>query len=108
MISFWQKIEKLSALSLDADITMIFLSGSLNNTHNTKAAVIQDLPTPLKALICNRFGPCCKYSAIANCALVGLGRLSSCHTNERKTLKSSLILASKVASCSFNDAVVIF
>ena len=46
--------------ALDADIIIIFFSESLNSVHKTKAPVIQDLPTPRKAWICNLFGPCCK------------------------------------------------
>ena len=87
-------MEKLSALSLDADTTMIFLSGLLNSVQRTKAAVIQDLPTPRNAWIWSRFGPCCRYSAIHNCALVGAGRLRCVHTAVRKYLKSSCNLDS--------------
>ena len=58
MISFCRKMDMLSARSFDADIIIIFFSLSLNSVHNTKAPVIQDLPTPRKAWICNLFGPC--------------------------------------------------
>jgi hypothetical protein len=60
MISFCKKIDMLSARSLDADMIIIFFSGSLKSVHKTKAPVIQDLPTPLKAWICNLFGPFCR------------------------------------------------
>ena len=45
--------------SLDAEITIIFRSGSTNSVQSTNAAVIHDLPTP-QAEICKRFGPCCR------------------------------------------------
>jgi hypothetical protein len=50
----------LSARSLEAEIIMIFFSGSLKSVHNTNAPVIQLLPTPRKAWICSRLGPCCR------------------------------------------------
>ena len=56
-ISFCKKIDILSALSLDAEMIIIFFSLSLNNVHKTKPAVIQDLPTPRNAWICKRLGP---------------------------------------------------
>ena len=49
MISFWRKIDMLSARSFDAEIIMIFFSGLLKRVHNTKAPVIHDLPTPRNA-----------------------------------------------------------
>ena len=48
----------LSARSLEAEMIMIFFSLLLKRVHNTKAPVIQDLPTPRKAWICKRLGPC--------------------------------------------------
>ena len=99
-ISLWQKIEKASALSLEAETTITFLSGSLNNVQRTNAAVIQDLPTPRNAWICNLLGPFCKYSAIQSCALVGGGNVKCVQTAVRKYLKSSCSCFS-IFSCVF-------
>ena len=58
IISFCRKIDMLSARSLDAEMIIIFRSGSRKSVHRTKAPVIQLLPTPRKAWIWRRLGPC--------------------------------------------------
>jgi hypothetical protein len=42
-------VEKSSDLCLDADTTRNLSCGSHKSFHTTKAEVIQDFPTPLKA-----------------------------------------------------------
>ena len=58
IISFCKKIDMLSARSLEAEMIMIFFSALLKSVQRTKAPVIQLLPTPRKADICRRLGPC--------------------------------------------------
>ena len=68
------KVEKSSDLCLDADTTRNLSCGSQSNFQTTKAEVIQDLPTPLKAWIISLLGPFWRYSAISYCIGVGSGK----------------------------------
>ena len=72
------------------------MSLSFQSTHSTKAAAIQLLPSPRNAWICRRFGPFCRYPAMASCALVGLGRSNYFQTRERNKGKESKSCSSMV------------
>jgi hypothetical protein len=50
-------VEKSSARALDAETTKMFLWGSSKSWWQTKAEVIQDLPTPRNAMMQDRLGP---------------------------------------------------
>jgi hypothetical protein len=57
------KVEKSSERFLDAEMTRMLRFGLRSRHQTTKAEVTQDFPTPRKASITERFGPCCRKSA---------------------------------------------
>src|SRR5690625_670277 len=99
------------ARSPPADTTSTLKSGSLKRFQRAKVAVIQDLPTPRKAMMTMFVGPCWSHQAMSSCTGVGGGsprKSQTCTRNTRKSSRPAASISSGVYRISLHYSEVLF